>query len=196
MNRLWISSLSSDLQIFGMQAKCLETGEIVAIKKVLQDRRYKNRELQIMRVLDHSNVVQLKHCFFSTTEKDEVYLNLVLEYISETVYRASKHYVRMNQHVPIIFVQLYAYQVNYCWINWFSVFVMLFNVTVCCTGWGNLFWYSGFSPMQICRALNYLHNVVDVCHRDIKPQNLLVRFVSHPFCHTHTHTCGHADGGA
>ncbi|XP_048141608.1 shaggy-related protein kinase theta-like [Rhodamnia argentea] len=123
------------------QAKCLETGETVAIKKVLQDKRYKNRELQIMRILDHSNVVQLKHCFFSTTEKDEVYLNLVLEYISETVYRASKHYVRMNQHVPIIFVQLYAY--------------------------------------QICRALNYLHNVVGVCHRDIKPQNLLVNPHTH-----------------
>ncbi|KAM3239040.1 hypothetical protein P3L10_014073 [Capsicum annuum] len=28
------------------QAKCLENGETVAIKKVLQDRRYKNCELQ------------------------------------------------------------------------------------------------------------------------------------------------------
>lgn len=28
--------------------------------------------------------------------------------------------------------------------------------------------------MKICRALNYMHNVVGVCHRDIKPQNLLV----------------------
>lgn len=84
----------------------------MAIKKVLQDKRYKNRELQIMRLLDHPNVVQLKHCFFSTTDKDELYLNLVLEYISETVYRVSKHYNRMNQHVPIICVQLYVYQVS------------------------------------------------------------------------------------
>ncbi|KDO86034.1 hypothetical protein CISIN_1g011138mg [Citrus sinensis] len=118
------------------QAKCLETGDSVAIKKVLQDKRYKNRELQIMRLLNHPNVVSLKHCFFSTTEKDELYLNLVLEYISETVYRVSKHYTRMNQHVPILYVQLYTY--------------------------------------QICRALNYLHHVVGVCHRDIKPQNLLM----------------------
>ncbi|GMY09488.1 shaggy-related protein kinase theta [Fagus crenata] len=123
------------------QAKCLETGESVAIKKVLQDKRYKNRELQIMRLLDHPNVVQLRHCFFSTTEKDEVYLNLVLEYISDTVYRVSKQYIRVNQHVPIIHVQLYAY--------------------------------------QICRALNYLHHVVGVCHRDIKPQNLLVNPHTH-----------------
>jgi len=32
---------------------------------------------------------------------------------------------------------------------------------------------------QICRALNYLHHVVGVCHRDIKPQNLLVNPQSH-----------------
>ncbi|XP_054784314.1 shaggy-related protein kinase theta isoform X2 [Prosopis cineraria] len=123
------------------QARCLETGETVAIKKVLQDKRYKNRELQVMRILDHPNVIQLKHCFFSTTEKDELYLNLVLEYVPETVYRVSKHYIRMHQHMPIIYIQLYTY--------------------------------------QICRALNYLHHVLGVCHRDIKPQNLLVNPHSH-----------------
>lgn len=91
----------------------METNEAVAIKKVLQDKRYKNRELQIMRMLDHSNIVQLKHCFFSTTDKDELYLNLVLEYISETVYKVSKHYIRMNRSMPIVYVQLYTYQVNF-----------------------------------------------------------------------------------
>lgn len=30
-----------------------ESGERLAIKRVLQDNRYKNRELQIMRKLDH-----------------------------------------------------------------------------------------------------------------------------------------------
>lgn len=34
----------------------LGVGE-AAIKKVLQDRKFKNRELQIMRVLRHTNVV-------------------------------------------------------------------------------------------------------------------------------------------
>ncbi|PKU64433.1 Shaggy-related protein kinase theta [Dendrobium catenatum] len=117
------------------QAKCLETGESVAIKKVLQDKRYKNRELQIMQMLNHPNVVKLKHHFFSTTDRDELYLNLVLEFVPETVYRASKYFARMKQHMPLLYAQLYTY--------------------------------------QICRALSYIHRVVGVCHRDIKPQNLL-----------------------
>ncbi|KAJ6737737.1 FACT COMPLEX SUBUNIT SPT16 [Salix viminalis] len=123
------------------QAKCLETGETVAIKKVLQDKRYKNRELQTMRLLDHPNVVSLKHCFFSTTEKDELYLNLVLEYVPETVHRVIKHYSKMNQKMPLIYVKLYTY--------------------------------------QIFRALSYIHRAIGVCHRDIKPQNLLVNPHTH-----------------
>ncbi|CAK9161786.1 unnamed protein product [Ilex paraguariensis] len=122
------------------QAKCLETGETVAIKKVLQDKRYKNRELQTMRLLDHPNVVSLKHCFFSTTDKDELYLNLVLEYVPETVYRVSRHYSKANQRMPMIYVKLYTY--------------------------------------QIFRALAYIHGI-GVCHRDIKPQNLLVNPHTH-----------------
>eukprot|EP01018_Ginkgo_biloba_P023713 Gb_39485 [translate_table: standard] len=123
------------------QAKCRETGEIVAIKKVLQDKRYKNRELQIMHMLDHPNIVALKHCFFSTTNKEELYLNLVLEYVPETVNRIARHYNRMNQRMPLIYVKLYTY--------------------------------------QICRSLAYIHNCVGICHRDIKPQNLLVNPHTH-----------------
>jgi Protein kinase domain len=50
------------------EAKVVETGQVVAIKKVLQDKRFKNRELQIMRLLvkdPHSNIVALQHCFYS-----------------------------------------------------------------------------------------------------------------------------------
>ncbi|XP_027348599.1 shaggy-related protein kinase eta-like isoform X2 [Abrus precatorius] len=89
------------------QAKCLETGEAVAIKKVLQDRRYKNRELQLMRMMDHPNVISLKHCFFSTTSTDELFLNLIF------------------------------------------------------------------------RGLAYIHTVPRVCHRDLKPQNILVDPLTH-----------------
>jgi serine/threonine protein kinase len=118
------------------QAQVVETGESVAIKKVFQDKRYKNRELQIMKELKHPNVVELKHAFYTSGDKPgETYLNVVMEYCSDTVYRVMKHYNKQKQPVPTIFVQLYSY--------------------------------------QICRSCAYIH-VVGICHRDIKPQNLLV----------------------
>lgn len=50
-------------------AKIVTTNENVAIKKVLQDKRFKNRELQIMRKLDHQNIVKLKYFFYTTGDK-------------------------------------------------------------------------------------------------------------------------------
>ena len=113
------------------QAKCLETGETVAIKKVLQDRRYKNRELQLMRVMDHPNVVCLKHCFFSTTSKDELFLNLVMEYVPESLYRVLKHYSTANQRMPLVYVKLYMYQVTTTHLKWFILKKCLVWWTFC-----------------------------------------------------------------
>ena len=59
------------------EAKVVETGEVVAIKKVLQDKRFKNRELQIMRQLvkdPHPNIVALKHCFYSQVSKTNFFV--------------------------------------------------------------------------------------------------------------------------
>merc|ERR1711942_584856 len=93
------------------QAKLCETGEMVAIKKVLQDKRFKNRELQIMRRLDHCNIVSLLYFFYTSGEKkDEIYLNLVLEYIPETVYKVARQYSKQKQTIPVTFIKLYMYQ--------------------------------------------------------------------------------------
>jgi hypothetical protein len=45
-------------------------------------------------------------------QKDEVYLNLVLEFVPETVYRASRHYSKLKQVMPMLQVKLYMYQVS------------------------------------------------------------------------------------
>ena len=95
-------------------AKVGDTDEIVAIKKVLQDRRFKNRELQIMKQLSrqpHPYIVFMQHHFISKGSKaDDVYLNLVLEYIPETVYSVVKHYTRIKEEIPILTVKIYMYQ--------------------------------------------------------------------------------------
>jgi len=120
-------------------AKITGTDDIVAIKKVLQDRRFKNRELEIMRQLakqPHPYVVQLRHYFITKGSKgDDVYLNLVLEYIPETMYSVAKQYIRAKEPFPILLAKIYMYQLG--------------------------------------RSLAHIHGM-GICHRDLKPQNLLV----------------------
>ena len=74
-----------------------ETGETVAIKKVFQDKRYKNRELQILKMLQHPNCIYMRQNFLTNGEKpDEVYLNVVMDFIPETIYRVMKQYLKMK----------------------------------------------------------------------------------------------------
>lgn len=43
---------------------------------------------------------------FNTVQKDEVYLNLVLDYVPETVYRVARHFNKAKSIIPIIYVKV------------------------------------------------------------------------------------------
>nr|KAG5708732.1 hypothetical protein BaRGS_034949 [Batillaria attramentaria] len=138
------------------QAKLVDTSELVAIKKVLQDKRFKaivsSPQAEELDLFPSSQqVVSVFWVVFGVLEaplhslvhlddcldfiKDEVFLNLVLEYVPETVYRVARHYSKSKQTIPILYIKLYMY--------------------------------------QLFRSLGYIHSQ-GVCHRDIKPQNLLL----------------------
>mmetsp|Transcript_2743 Transcript_2743/g.4695 ORF Transcript_2743/g.4695 Transcript_2743/m.4695 type:complete len:311 (+) Transcript_2743:26-958(+) len=128
---------------FGVVFKAIiaETGETVAIKKVFQDKRYKNRELTILKMLHHPNCVEMRQSFYTNGDKpDEVYLNVVMDYIPDTAYRVMKQYLKMKQKVPNLIVKLYSY--------------------------------------QLMRSIAYIH-AKGICHRDIKPQNILCDMSTH-----------------
>ena len=120
------------------KAKCEQTNQTVAIKRVYQDIRYKNRELQILQELNHINVIKIKNYFYTVGQRkaNEKYLNVVMEYFPESlgnVIKNSTEYVKPK--LSSLDIKIYAY--------------------------------------QMIHALYYLE-CIGVCHRDIKPQNILI----------------------
>ena len=114
------------------------TGEKVAIKKVFQDRRYKNRELPIMLELHHPNIVELKSYYKTKAENksdDEFFLNCIMEYVPVTL----SHLITQNRRKHTKFDPL---------------IIKLFS-------------------FQMLKCIGYLHSL-GICHRDIKPQNILI----------------------
>ena len=83
------------------EARIVETNEVVAIKKVLQDKRFKNRELQIMRQLvkdPHTNIVALKHCFYSQVRHQSFSYNIAFlySYVPERLAHSPSHFSTQN----------------------------------------------------------------------------------------------------
>ena len=96
------------------RAKEEKTGEIFAIKRVFQDKKYKNRELEILKELNHPNVVNLKHYFYTKTEKEgkepEIFLNCVMDYFPQTLSRILSVNFQSRKQLDPFIAKLYAYQ--------------------------------------------------------------------------------------
>jgi serine/threonine protein kinase len=92
------------------RAECYETKEIVAIKTVLQDKRYKNRELQILKELNHPNVIRISKFFYTPAENDELYLNVVMEYVSDTLSSFIKNKQKKQSYLAISDIKIIAFQ--------------------------------------------------------------------------------------
>lgn len=129
---------------FGIVYKAEETAtkKIYAIKKVFQDPKYTNREFKIVIDLDHPNCIKVHRYFFSQKDdnKKDIYLNLVMDFIPDTLYKILRFYCKKNIEFPNALGKIYSY--------------------------------------QMLRALAYIHNL-SICHRDIKPQNILINLQDH-----------------
>ncbi|ESO01293.1 hypothetical protein HELRODRAFT_81900 [Helobdella robusta] len=141
----------TDLKLIGKgtfgivyKARLCDTNETVAIKKVFDDKKYKNRELWFMNQLQHPNIIDLLYYFYSEDagcRKGERYLNMVLNYMPETLFTLAKcDGLYTKPLLDPTSVKVYTY--------------------------------------QLFRCLNYLH-CLNICHRDVKPQNLLIDPISH-----------------
>ncbi|CDR41011.1 CYFA0S06e00210g1_1 [Cyberlindnera fabianii] len=96
------------------QAKLLD-GETwigpYAIKKVPAQTEYKSRELEILRLTNHPNIISLEYFFTHKSPEDgKVYLHLAMECLPETLQLEIRRYYVSKLELPVKHVQLYTYQ--------------------------------------------------------------------------------------
>lgn len=86
-----------------------QTKKNLAIKKVFQDPNYRNREFLIVVELNHINCIKV-HNYFFTNDQGQQFLNLVMDYIPETLYRVLRYYKKKAMPFPDPLGKIYAYQ--------------------------------------------------------------------------------------
>lgn len=83
-----------------------------AIKKVPAQTEYKSRELDILRVTNHPNVVRLEYFFTHVSHIDnKLYQYLAMECLPTTLQIEISRYAQNNMELPLKHVKLYTYQI-------------------------------------------------------------------------------------
>ncbi|EGR33034.1 hypothetical protein IMG5_063200 [Ichthyophthirius multifiliis] len=128
-------------------AKVNQTGEKVAVKKVFQDKRYKNREFEIIQTLNHQNLIKLKYAYYTQGNKeDEIYLNIVMDFIPETLSNVIRHYRKTKQQFPPLLLKVFSYQM-------FRGLAYLKSINIC---------HRDIKPQNILTdSINYLLKICD-----------------------------------
>jgi serine/threonine protein kinase len=86
-------------------------GGLVAIKKVLQDPRYKNRELESHQQIHNRYCVALRDHFVSAgRQPNELFLNLIMEYLPMSLHQFTVDYRKDRKYPPLLYVKLFAFQ--------------------------------------------------------------------------------------
>ena len=88
------------------------SGRVVAIKQVVEDESYANREVEICKVLaagNHPNIVEVQGLYFTEDQQGRV-LNLVLEHIPQTMRSVLLFLNKRNMRMKTSRVQIYMYQ--------------------------------------------------------------------------------------
>lgn len=98
-------------------ANVIGSNQVVAIKKVFQDKKYKNRELQILMTLDHPNIIKIRDYFYSSEDigiedhnTEDVYLNVVMDYIPYTLSKFIRTIFKSEKIIEKDDLILYSYQ--------------------------------------------------------------------------------------
>jgi serine/threonine protein kinase len=185
------------------RTKCPNTGEIVAIKRVLHNPQYKMRELDIMKRLQevrHPNIIRLKHHFYNKASNvnpsAETYLHLVMDFIPETLasmiglWNKNRKKAAPSSNAPgfLPLIKQASTSMRKTADNTESatpseeVEASLSlsardrdrEMNVGCGEDGTFpFMLDAIYMFQLCRGLAHLHGL-GIAHRDIKPQNILI----------------------
>lgn len=97
------------------QAKLLD-GEVwigpYAIKKVPAQTEYKSRELEILRLTNHPNIITLEYFFTHKSPKDgKIYQHLAMECLPETLQFEIRLHYSNKLELPLKHIKLYTYQI-------------------------------------------------------------------------------------